>query len=167
MDFSDSAVSSIYWGVLGDTECQTAKTAVGTGGGKSGGKPVPVYPQHPYAPAGVETPSPLVTHHRWDCSGCVNIHHCLLFGHVPCCCPAHSAVFYGFWVATSWRTPEWFLCAQGKTISFVQGCCLHKRNTQSVCRYVIQNSAVLWWAQPYARSQEEGGRLGIEEEEED
>lgn len=28
------------------TECQTAKTAVSTGGGKSGGKPVPVYPLH-------------------------------------------------------------------------------------------------------------------------
>lgn len=53
-----------------------------------------------------ETPSPLVTYH----SGCINVHHCLLLGHVPCCCPAYSALLYGFWVATSWRTPEVAFC---------------------------------------------------------
>lgn len=76
-----------------------------------------------------------------------------------------SAFSTALWAATSWRTPEWFLCAHGKNISFFRVCSLHKRSTQSVCRYAMQNSAVVWWAQLHARSQEEEDRLGVEEEE--
>lgn len=119
MDFSDSVVSSFTEEYLETCKdwMPDSKDSCGHRSGKSGGKPVPVYAQHHYAPAGVEIPSPLATHHRWDCSGCVNIHHCLLLGYVPCCCPEHSALLYGFCMASSWRTPEWFLCAQGKSIS--------------------------------------------------
>lgn len=66
--------------------------------------------------AGVGTLSPLVTHHRWDCSGCINIYHCLLLGmcHAAAQCIQHCSMASGWPQAGE---PEWFLCACGKTIS--------------------------------------------------
>lgn len=93
-----------------------------------------------------------------------NIHCCLLLGYVLCCCPAHSALLDSSWVAASWKTlAVVFVCPWEKPFC-VQGCCLHKWSMQSVCRYVMQDSAVVWWAQPHARSLEEGDRLGVDKE---
>lgn len=133
------------------TECQTAKIAVGTGGGKSGGKPVPVYPQHHYAPAGVETPSPLLTHCRWWVDVLIYTFACCLgMCHAAAQCIQHCSMASGWPQAVEHQKS---FCAPMEKHFFVQGCCLPRRSKQRICRYVMQNLAVVWWAQP---CQEEG-----------
>lgn len=100
-------------------------------------------------------------------SGCINIHFCLLLGYVPCCCPVYSALLYGFWVATSCRAPEEFLCTHGKTFLCSGLLFAQEKQTENlqVCDAELSCCVVGTTMPGGRRSQEEGERLGREEEE--
>lgn len=112
-----------------------------------------------------ETPSPLVTHHRWDCSGCINVHHCLLLGHVPCCCPAYSALLYGFWVATSWRTPEVAFCVPMEKPFLLLRVAVCTREAHRVFAGMWCRTQLLCGGHNPMQDPRRKERLGIEEEE--